>query len=130
MAKVVIDLNQAGLDLDAEEMEAYALQLAQELREDLAQDAGLARETDIPDGAMSGAAAFLLGILKAEVSAKNLGAMMKWLWNVRPNTVLKVSYKKGDREVNLEYRTPEQLEQQLEAIQKIDSLMVQLVQVK
>jgi hypothetical protein len=105
MAKVVIDLNQAGLDLDAEEM-------------------------DIPDGAMSGAAAFLLGILKAEVSAKNLGAMMKWLWNVRPNTVLKVSYKKGDREVNLEYRTPEQLEQQLEAIQKIDSLMVQLVQVK
>ena len=130
MANVVIDLNQAGFDLEPEEMESFALRLAEELREDLVEEAGLARESDVPDGAMSGAAAFLLGILKAEVSATNLLAVMKWLWNLRPNTVLKVSYKNGDREVNLEYRTPEQLEQQMAALQKIDSFMVQLIQVK
>ena len=130
MANVVIDLNQAGFDLEPEEMENFALRLAGELREDLAEDAGLARESDVPDGAMSGAAAFLLGILKAEVSATNLLAAMKWLLNLRPNAVLKVSYKNGDREVNLEYRTPEQLEQQMAALQKIDSFMVQLIQVK
>ena len=91
MANVVIDLNQAGFDLEPEEMESFALRLAEELREDLEGDAGLARESDVPDGAMSGAAAFLLGILKAEVSATNLLAVMRWLWNLRPNTVLKLT---------------------------------------
>jgi hypothetical protein len=130
MAKVIIDLNQAGLDLEPEEMEAYALRLADELREDLVEDVGLARESDIPDGAMSGAAAFLLGILKAEVTATNILAVMKWLWDLRPNTVLKVSYKNGDREVHMEYRTQEQLEQQMAALKELDSFMVQLIQVK
>jgi hypothetical protein len=130
MAQVIIDLNQAGLDLEPEEMEAYALRLADELREDLVEDVGLARESDIPDGAMSGAAAFLLGILKAEVTATNILAVMKWLWDLRPNTVLKVSYKNGDREVHMEYRTQEQLEQQMAALKELDSFMVQLIQVK
>jgi hypothetical protein len=130
MAQVVIDLNQAGLDLEPEEMEAYALRLAGELRAELADEAGLARESDLPEGAMSGAAAFVLGILKAEVSAKNLGAVMKWLWNVRPNTVLKLSYENAGKKVNLEYRTQEQLEQQMAALKEIDSFMVQLIQTK
>lgn len=130
MAQVIIDFNQAGLDLEPEEMEAYALRLAEELREDLVEDVGLARESDIPDGAMSGTAAFLLGILKAEVTAKKILAVMKWLWNLRPNTVLKVSYKNGDREVHMEYRTQEQLEQQMAVLKEIDSFMVQLIQVK
>jgi hypothetical protein len=130
MAQVIIDLNQAGLDLEPEEMEAYALRLADELREDLVEDVGLARESDIPNGAMSGAAAFLLGILKAEVTATNILGVMKWLWDLRPNTVLKVSYKNGDREVTLEYRTLKQLEQQMAALKEIDSFMVQLIQVK
>ncbi len=130
MAQVIIDFNQAGLDLEPEEMEAYALRLAEELREDLVEDVGLARESDIPDGVMSGTAAFLLGLLKAEVTAKNILAVMKWLWNLRPNTVLKVSYKNGDREVHMEYRTQEQLEQQMAVLKEIDSFMVQLIQVK
>lgn len=130
MAQVIIDFNQAGLDLEPEDLEAYALRLAEELREDLVEDVGLARESDIPDGAMSGAAAFLLGILKAEVTAKNLLAVMKWLWNLRPNTVLKVSYKNGDREVHMEYRTQEQLQQQMAVLKELDSFMVQLIQVK
>jgi hypothetical protein len=130
MAQVVIDLNQAGLNLEPEEMEAYALRLAGELRENLADEAGLARESDLPEGAMSGAAAFVLGILKAEVSAKNLGAVMKWLWTVRPNTVLKLSYENAGKKVNLEYRTQEQLERQMAALKEIDSFMVQLIQMK
>jgi hypothetical protein len=130
MAHIVIDLNQAGLDLEPEEMEAYALRLAGELQADLADEAGLARESDLPEGAMSGAAAFVVGILKAEVSTKNLGAVMKWLWTVRPNTVLKLSYENAGKKVNLEYRTQEQLEQQMAALKEIDSFMVQLIQAK
>jgi hypothetical protein len=130
MARIIIDLNQAGFDFEPEEMEAYTLRLAEELREDLAEDAYLVRETEVPEGSMAGPGAFFLGLLKAEITGKNILSSMKWLWNLRPNTMLKVSYKKGDREVNLEYRTPEQLEQQVEALKEIDSFMVQLIQVK
>lgn len=130
MANLVIDLNQAGFDFDLEEMEAYSLRLADELRGDLAEDAGLARESDLPEGAMSGAAAFLEGILKAEVNPTNILSVMKWLWNLKPNTVLKVTYESDGKKVALEYRTQEQLDSQIEALKKIDSLMVQLVQWK
>ena len=77
---------------------------------------------------MSGAAAFLEGILKAEVNPTNILSVMKWLWNLKPNTVLKVNYESGGKKVALEYRTQEQLDSQIEALKKIDSLMVQLVQ--
>ena len=130
MANLVIDLNQAGFDFEPEEMEAYSLQLADELRGDLAEDAGLARKSDLPEGAMSGAAAFLEGILKAEVNPTNIWSVMKWLWNLKPNTVLKVTYESDGKKVVLEYRTQEQLDSQIEALKKIDSLMVQLVQWK
>jgi hypothetical protein len=129
MAQVIIDLNQAGFDFEPEAMEAYSLRLVEELREGLAEDADLARNRDIPDDAMSGAAAFLLGILKAEVTASNILAVMKWLWNLRPKTLLKITYKQGE-EVILEYRTLEDLEQQIVALKKIDSFMVQLIQLK
>ena len=130
MANLVIDLNQAGFDFEPEEMEAYSLRLVDELRGDLAEDAGLARESDLPEGAMSGAAAFLEGILKAEVNPTNILSVMKWLWNLKPNTVLKVTYESDGKKVVLEYRTQEQLDSQIEALKKIDSLMVQLVQWK
>ena len=130
MAQVIIDLNKAGFDFEPEMMEAYSLRLVKELREDLAEDAELARDHDMPDGAMSGAAAFLLGILKAEVNAKNVFAFMTWLWNLCPKTLLKITYKQGGGEVILEYRTLEELEQQISALKTIDSFMVQLIKLK
>lgn len=130
MANLVIDLNQAGFDFEPEEMEAYSLRLADELRSDLAEDARLARESDLPEGAMSGAAAFVEGILKAEVNPTNILSVIKWAWNLRPNTVLKLNYESDGKKVALEYRTQKELDSQLEALKKIDSLMVQLVQVK
>ncbi len=131
MANLVIDLNQAGFDFEPEEMEAYSLRLAAELREDLAEEAGVARESDLPEGAMSGAAKFLEGILKAEVNPTNILSVVKWVWNLRSkDTVLKVSYESDGKKVALEYRTQKELDSQIEALKKIDSLMVQLVQVK
>lgn len=130
MANLVIDLNQAGFDFEPEEMEAYALRLADELRGGLAEDAALARESDLPEGAMSGAAKFLEGILKAEVNPTNLLSVIKWAWNLRPNTVLKLNYESDGKKVALEYRTQKELDSQIEALKKIDSLMVQLIQVK
>jgi nitrate reductase NapAB chaperone NapD len=129
--EIVIDLNQAGLTLDPAELEAYSLRLVEELRSDLAEDAHLIREDELPEGAMSGAAAFISGILKADVNPKNIGKVLGWLWNLRPTAVQKITYKKEGVEVVLEYQRPDQLNQQIEALKQIDGLLtVQLIQTK
>lgn len=117
-----IDLNEAGLGLEPEELEAYSQRLVAELKDGLAEDAMLARSTDIPEGSRSGEAGFDLGILKAEVNLKNTIAVLKWLRERIAGATLKIEY--GD--VKLEYRTPEQLEQQLAALDKISHLTIRV----
>jgi hypothetical protein len=118
-----IDLNEAGLELEPEALEAYAQRLVADLKDGLAEDATLARSTDIPEGSKAGEAGFDLGILKAEVNLKNVLAVLKWLKERIAGATLRIEY--GD--VKLEYRTPEQLEQQLQAIEKISHLTVRVV---
>jgi len=118
-----IDLNAAGLDLEPDEMEAYSQRLATELRDGLADDATLARAADVPEGSKAGEAGFDLGILKAEVNVKNILAVMGWLRDRIAGATLKIEY--GD--VTLEYRTEAQLEQQLQALEKISHLTVRVV---
>jgi hypothetical protein len=118
-----IDLHEAGLDLEPEALEAYSQRLTADLKDGLAEDATLARSTDIPEGSKAGEAGFDLGILKAEVNLKNILAVMNWLRERIAGATLKIEY--GD--VKLEYRTPEQLEQQLQAIEKISHLTVRVV---
>jgi hypothetical protein len=130
MAELLIDLNQAGLDLEPAELEAFSLRLVDELRGDLAEDARLVREDEVPEGAMSGAGAFIVGILKVEAVKKNIGKLLGWLWTVRPNTTQKITYKKNGSEVVLEYRTSDQLQEQIAALKDIDSFMIQLIQTK
>ncbi len=128
LSELIIDLNQAGLDLEPDELEAYSLRLVEELRSDLAEDAGLVREETVPDGAMSGAAALVLGVLKAQVSIANVGKVLKWLWTLKPSAIQKITYKKEGREVVLEYQNSAQLEEQIEALKTIDTFMIQLIQ--
>ncbi|NJR39511.1 MAG: hypothetical protein HC781_12715 [Leptolyngbyaceae cyanobacterium CSU_1_4] len=118
-----IDLNEAGLDLEPEELEAYALRLATDLRDGLAEDAALVRAADVLEGSKAGEAGFDLGILKAEVNLKNVQALLSWLKTRIAGAILKIEY--GD--VKLEYRTPEQLEQQLQALEKISHLTVRVI---
>lgn len=119
-----IDLNQAGLDLKPDALEAYSQRLVADLKEDkLAKDAMLARSADIPEGSKTGEAGFDLGILKAEVNLKNILAVLKWLKERIAGATLEIEY--GD--VKLKYQTPEQLEQQIQAIEKISHLTVRVV---
>jgi len=119
---IFIDLSQAGLDLDPEELEAYSQQLASELRDNLAEDARLTRASEIPEGGKPGIAGFIPEVLKAEVNFKNIGAVLNWLKERIAGSTLKLEY--GD--VKLEYRTPEQLEQQLQALEKISHLTIRV----
>ena len=120
---VFIDLNEAGLDLDPEQLEAYSLQLAEELKDGLAEDARLARSSEVPHGSKAGEAGFDLGILKAEVNLKNLKALLDWLGKKIYGGTIKLEY--GD--VKLEYRTAQQLQEQLQALERISDLKVRVV---
>lgn len=118
-----IDLNEAGLDLEPEDLEAYSQRLVADLKDGLAEEASLARAIDIPEGSKAGEAGFDLGILKAEVNVKNILAVLGWLKTRIVGATLRIEY--GD--VKLEYRTPEELEQQLQALEKISHLTVRVV---
>jgi hypothetical protein len=118
-----IDLTGAGLDLEPEELEVYSQRLVSDLKDGLAEDATLVRATDVPEGSKAGDAGFDIGFLKAEVNLKNILAVLKWLRERIAGAALKIEY--GD--VKLEYRTSEQLEQQLHALEKISHMTVRVV---
>lgn len=118
-----IDLNEAGFDFDPEEFEIYAQNLVADLKEGLVEDAQLARVTDIPEGSKAGQGGFDLGILKAEVNLENIVALLKWLRHRIAGAELQIEY--GD--VKLKYRTEEQLQQQLMALNQISHLTVRVV---
>ena len=120
---VLIDLREAGLELEAEELESYSFQLANELKDGLAEDAVLVRSSELPEGSKTGEAGFELGILQAKVNVKKIQNLMNWLEERFYGRILKLEY--GD--VKLEYRTPQQLEQQLQALEKISSLNLRVV---
>lgn len=124
--KVLIDLNQAGLDLDPEALEEYSLGLAEELQDGLAEEARLARAEDMPEGSKSGTAAFLLGILTAEVNPKNIKALVDWLGQRIYGGTLVITY----GEVKLEYRNSQQLEDQIKALERISELQIRVVKGK
>lgn len=118
-----IDLNEAGLDLEPEDLEAYAQGLVLDLKDGLAEDAALVRSADIPEGGKAGEGRFDLGILRAEVNLRNILAVFQWLRERIAGATLEIEY--GD--VKLKYRTEKELEQQLQALEKISHLTVRVV---
>ncbi|WP_204136976.1 hypothetical protein [Halomicronema sp. CCY15110] len=94
-----------------------------DLKDGLVEDAQLARGTDIPEGSKAAQGGFDLGILKAEVNVANIVTLLKWLKHRIAGAELEIEY--GD--VKLRYRTEEQLEQQLAALEKISHLTVRVV---
>lgn len=118
-----IDLNEAGLDLEPEELEPYSQRLLKDLKDGLAEDVMLVRLKDIPEHSKPITPGFDLGVLKAEVNPKNVSTVLRWLRERIAGATLKIEY--GD--VKLEYHTQQQLEQQLQALKKISHLTVRVI---
>ena len=126
-----IDLNTAGLDLDRADLEQLSQNLAQELQDgNLVEAAQLARESDLPDGAKSGAAAFLMGILTAQVNGENLKKLVDFLGNRFYGTKLTFSYERNGQKVSIDYRTSEELQQRLQTLEQVQAIFVQVEQGK
>ena len=126
---VSIDFNEAGLDFDRAEMEAFLIDISEEMQADeLVQEARLARETDIPDSAKSGAAAFLMGILTAEINGDSLGKVINYLGNLRYGKTLVLSGDIDGMPYSIEYRSKEELDQAADTIERLVNLRIRMLE--
>lgn len=125
--QVVIDLTEVANRSNAEMMEEEALSLADEMSEGgIANSAYLAREKDLPEGAKTGALAFISGVLTAEISRENLMKALGFLGNRFYGKTLTLQYKADGLECSLEYRNEEEIEQALTAIVRLESLRINI----
>jgi hypothetical protein len=124
---VLIDFSEAGLDLERAELEAFLLTIADEMEAgNLVQSARLSRDEDIPEAAKSGVAAFLVGLLTAEINRENLGKVMDYLGNLRYGKTLTLSFEVDGMVSSIEYRNKQELDQALEATERLANLRVKI----
>lgn len=124
---VLIDFSEAELGFDSADLEDWLLSIADEMESgDLAQSARLARDEDIPEAAKSGVAAFLVGILTAEINRENLGKVMDYLGNLRYGKTLTLSFEVDGMTSTLEYRNKQELDQALDATERLANLRVKI----
>ena len=124
---VLIDFSEAGLDLDRAELESFLLTIADEMESgDLVRSARLARDKDIPEAAKSGVAAFLIGVLTAEINRENLGKVMDYLGNLRYGKTLTLSFEVDGMASTIEYRNKQELDQALDATERLANLRVKI----
>ena len=128
---ILIDFSEAGLDLDRADLEDFLLNIADEMQSgDLVEEVRLARETDIPEAAKSGVAAFLVGILTAEINRKNLGKVMDYLGNLRYGKTLTLSGEIDGMTYNIEYRNKQELDQAANTIERLANLRIKILEKK
>jgi hypothetical protein len=124
---VLIDFSEAELGFDSADLEDWLLSIADEMESgDLAQSARLARDEDIPEAAKSGVAAFLVGFLTAEINRENLGKVIDYLGNLRYGKTLTLSFEVDGMTSTLEYRNKQELDQALDATERLANLRVKI----
>lgn len=130
---VLIDFSEAGLDRNRAEVEEYLLNLADEMQSgDLVEEAQLARESGVPEGARPGAAAFLIGILTAEVNLKNIRKVLDFLGNLvyGEDKTLVVSGEMDGMTYNIEYRSQEDVDRAIDTIERLSNIRIKILEKK
>lgn len=124
---LTIDVSEAHLDLERDQLEALLLTLADEMMAgDLVESAELVRETASPETAKSGVTAFLTGLLMAEVSRENLGKLLRFLGHRFYGKTLVLSGEFEGMAYNIEYRNAEELEQAIAGVERLGNLHLQI----
>jgi hypothetical protein len=121
--QVLIDLTDADLDLDAEELEELTINLAQEISE-LVEDSEPVRESEIPKGSKPALAGFIPGMLKAVVNPKKAKELLDSLGNRFYGKTVKLEYEDNGTKYKLEYGNKEQLDDALNAIERLSKIKV------
>jgi len=78
---VTLDLRNSEPDLAPEELEALTQRLFQQMKAiDEVKEVNRIPEANPPEGSKPLSAAFIVGLLTAEVNAKNIKALLEFLW--------------------------------------------------
>ena len=78
---VILDLRNSEPDFTPEELDALTQRLFQQLKQlDELKEVHRVPEQTLPEGSKPLSAAFIIGLLTAEVNAKNIKALLQFLW--------------------------------------------------
>jgi hypothetical protein len=124
---VTIDLTEAGLDLNPEDLEELTQNLADEMKE-LTEDIRMVRESEIPEGGKPALAGWIAGVLQAEISGKNIKAALDFLGNRFYGKTFKLEYEGNGNKCSIEYNNQEQLDAAISAIEKLSKLKISVTQ--
>ena len=119
--QVIIDLSDIDSDLEAEALEELTHNLKQEISE-LVEDVDLVRESNIPEGGKPGLASFIPGMLSAVFSVENSKALLNTLGERFYGKTLKLEFSNKGKSYKLEYRSKQQLDDAVEAIERLSKL--------
>jgi len=120
--QVLIDLTEAGRDLNSEALEELTSQVVEEIRGELVDDAALVRESEIPELGKPGLGGFIVGVLKTEVSLKNAGALLNYLGERFYGKPVKITFERNGNKYSIEYGSKAQLEEAMEAIKRLSKM--------
>jgi hypothetical protein len=120
--EILVDFNKAGLDLEPEELESYIQRLAEDIKYGFAEDATLVRISEIPEFSKSGSAGFQPGLLKV-VNPTNLKNLVDALGNRVYGSNLEIEFDG----IKLKYRNSQQLEEQLQALERISQIKISVI---
>ena len=120
--QVLIDLSEAGQDLEPEALEELTSQVVEEIRGELVEDAELVRESEIPELGKPGLGGFILGVLKTEVSLKNATGLLNYLGERFYGKPVKITFERNGNKYSIEYGSKAQLEEAMEAIKRLSKM--------
>jgi hypothetical protein len=119
--QILIDLTEVDPDLEPEDLEELTRSVVEEIGE-LVEDARLVRETELPEGGKSALGGFVPGMLKAVASLTGLKTMLDFLGDRFYGKNLPIKVEVNGNKYEFEYRTQEQLENAIAAIEKLKKI--------
>jgi hypothetical protein len=119
--EIWIDLTDAEPDLEPEALEELTSNLAEEIS-DLVEEARLVRESEVPESSKPGLGGFILGLLKTEIPFENAKTLLNFLGDRFYGRTLNLEFKANGREYKLEYHNKQQLEDAIQAIERLSKL--------
>jgi hypothetical protein len=115
---VTIDLSNAEPDLAQEELEALTQRLFQQMGGlDEVEQVNRIPEPNPPEGSKPLSAAFLVGLLTAEVNAQNMKALLQFIWERLSGKPIELKVEANGKKLEVKAYSQQELSAAIEAAQ-------------
>lgn len=116
---VTLDLRNADPSLSPEELEALTQRLFQQMGDlDEVEQVKRIQEANPPTGSKPLDAAFLIGLLTAEVNAKNIKALLDFLWERLSGKPIELKVEANGKKLEVKAYSQQELSAAIEAAQQ------------